>query len=146
MINMSKYSAGTHDVSVFSFSIHYVIIYLYIIERLSSWGTLRIHPSWPRSETGLDLLPALFHMYLLVCLGPPSILLFLPTIHVSHVHPPLTTWRLNTSTQVNNMTMLCLMYNGHTYIHHKNITIFFFFTLLHFWAGRLALILLVGNR
>ncbi len=59
----------------------------------------------------------------LVCLGPPSILLFVPTIHVSHVHPPLTTRRLNTSTQVNNMAMLHLIYNRHTYIHHISITI-----------------------
>jgi hypothetical protein len=49
------------------------------------------------------------------CLGPPSILLFVPTIHVSHVDTPLTTRRLNTSTQENNMAMLHLIYNRHTY-------------------------------
>jgi hypothetical protein len=38
----------------------------------------------------------------LVCLGPPSILLFVPTIYVSHMQPPLTTGQLNTNTQVNN--------------------------------------------
>ncbi len=42
----------------------------------------------------------------LVCPGPPSILLFVPTIHVSHMHPPMPTGRLNTCTQVNNMAML----------------------------------------
>ncbi len=42
--------------------------------------------------------------------------------------PPLTTGQLNTSTQVRNMAMLHLIYNGHTYLHHINIT---FHSLLH---------------
>ncbi len=46
----------------------------------------------------------------LVCLGPPSILPFVPTIHVSGVHPPLPTRQLNTSIQVNNMASLHLIY------------------------------------
>jgi hypothetical protein len=93
----------------------------YILERLFSWSTSRICPSWPCLQARLDILPALFHMYLLVCLGPPSMWLFVPTISVSHVPPPLPTGRLNTSTQVNNMTMLHLMHNSHTYIYtsHK---------------------------
>ncbi len=66
----------------------------------------------------------------LVCLGPPSILLFVPTLHVSGVHPPLPTGQLNTSTQLNNMARLHLIYNGHTYlrVHHINVTIH---SLLH---------------
>ncbi len=84
----------------------------------------------------------------LVCLGPPSILLFVPRIRISLVHPPLTTWQLNTSIQVNNMAILRLIYNNHTYVHHINITIH---SLLHtyflyFWAGRLAPLPHVGNN
>jgi hypothetical protein len=72
-----------------------------------------------------------------VCLGPPSNLLFVPMIHVSHVHPPLTTIWLNTNTQVNNMTMLHLIYIGHTYVHHIiiNIQLFLHTSIL---LGRLA--------
>jgi hypothetical protein len=123
---------------------------LYILERLSSWSILQIRLSWPHPQARLDLFfffQDFFHIYLLVCLGPPSIWLFIPTIRVSHVHPSLTTRQLNTSTQVNNLTMLHLIYNGHTYIHHINVTIFISFILpLHFWAGRLAPIPLIGNR
>ncbi len=36
----------------------------------------------------------------LVCLGPPSSLLFVPKFHIAHVHPPLTTRWLNTIMQV----------------------------------------------
>jgi hypothetical protein len=51
------------------------------------------------------------------CHGPPSILLFVPTIHVSHVHPPLPTEGLYTRTQVNNMAMVHLIYKvTHIYI------------------------------
>jgi hypothetical protein len=55
---------------------------------------------------------------ILVCLGPPSILLFVPLAHVSHVHPSLPTQQLKTCVQVNNMALLHLMYNSHTYLHH----------------------------
>ncbi len=78
---------------------------------------------------------------LLVCLGPPSILLFVPTTHVSHVHPSLTTEQLNTSTQVNNMAMLYLIYNGHICICQSQnyYCVQLFFTLpLYSWAGQLA--------
>ncbi len=74
----------------------------------------------------------------LVCLGPPSILLFVPMIHVSHVHPPLTTGRLNTSTHVNKMAMLHLIYNRHTYVHHINITIQLFLYTSSTLLGRPA--------
>ncbi len=65
---------------------------------------------------------------ILVCLGPPSILLFVPPLHVSHMHPPLPIGQLNTSIQVNNMAMLHLIYNSQTYLHHIHITIH---SLLH---------------
>jgi hypothetical protein len=74
----------------------------------------------------------------LVSLGPPRILLFVPIVHVSHVHPPLTTRWLNTNTQVNNIAMLHIMYKGHTYLHHIIITIQLFLLLLYSWAGQLA--------
>ncbi len=60
----------------------------------------------------------------LVCLGPPSSLTFVTTIHISHVHPPLTMRRLNPAIQVNNTGVLHLMYTGHMYtVHHIIITI-----------------------
>jgi hypothetical protein len=59
----------------------------------------------------------------LVCLGPPSILLFIPPFHVSHVHSPLPIGQLYTSIQVNNMAMLHLIHNSHTYLHRIHITI-----------------------
>ncbi len=59
-----------------------------------------------------------------VCLGPPSILLFFWKIHISHVHPPLPTGQLGTSTQVNNMAMLHHIYTvTHIYVHHIFIII-----------------------
>ncbi len=73
-----------------------------------------------------------------VCLGPPSILLFVPTIHVSHMHPPWTTRWLNTDTQVNNVGMLHLTYNRHTYIHHIIITIQLFPHTPYILLGRPA--------
>jgi hypothetical protein len=63
-----------------------------------------------------------------VCPGPPSILLFVPTIQASHMHPPLTTRGLNTSTQVNNMGMLHLIYNRHNYS-YSTLSSYFFYTL-----------------
>ncbi len=75
---------------------------------------------------------------ILVCLGPPSILLFVPSFHVSHVHPPLPIGQLNASIQVNNMATLHLIYNSHTYLHYIQINIH---SLLHTSStllGRLA--------
>ncbi len=46
----------------------------------------------------------------LVCSGPHIILLFVPTILVTHVHPPLSTGQLNTSAQANNMATLHHIY------------------------------------
>ncbi len=58
-----------------------------------------------------------FTCIFLVCPGSPSILLFVPTIHVSYMHPPLPTRRLNACAQVNNMAMLHYMYMvTHIYI------------------------------
>jgi hypothetical protein len=81
---------------------------------------------------------------LLVCLG---ILLFVPTIHVSHTHPLLPTGQLNTGTQVNNMAVLHLIYVvTHIYITFTLLFISLFILLLHLWAGWLAPSLLVGNK
>ncbi len=53
-------------------------------------------------------------------------------IHSSHVHPPLTTRRLNTAKQVNNMGALHLMYNWHIYTSHNyyypTSSLYFFYT------------------
>ncbi len=67
----------------------------------------------------------------LICLGPPSSLLFVPLIHISHVHPSLTTRWLNTDIQVNNMGVRYLIYNGYLNIMQCYCTIlllFFFYT------------------
>jgi hypothetical protein len=61
-----------------------------------------------------------------------------PTIHVSHVHPPLTTRQLNTNIQVNNMAMLHLINNRHTYVHHIIITIQYFLHTSSTLSGRPA--------
>ncbi len=85
----------------------------------NSWSTSRIHPSWPRPQVRLSLLSTPFHIVSsLFVLALPSSLLFISTIHISHVHPPLTTRQLNTAIQVNNMGVLHLMYNGHIYTSH----------------------------
>ncbi len=67
-----------------SFYGNYAIITLCILERPSSWSTLRIRPSWPQSRVRLRLLLLSSIGVLLVCFGPPSILLFTPNTHVSH--------------------------------------------------------------
>jgi hypothetical protein len=97
-------------------STHIVYHTLYILEGLSPWGTSGICPSLPRPRVRLNLLLVLFTCVLLVCHSPLSILLFAPTIHVSHMHPPLPTGQLNTSTQVNNKTMLHLIYSTWSHI------------------------------
>jgi hypothetical protein len=61
----------------------YVTKVLYILERLSSWSTSGIRPSWPQSKVELRLLLPCLMSILLVCLGPPSILMFVPTTQVS---------------------------------------------------------------
>ncbi len=90
---------------------------MYILEQLSSWSTSRIRRHglvlrlyWTSGQLSS---PCIF----LVCPGPTSILLFVPTIHVSHMHPPLPTGQLNTCAQVNYMAMLHHMYMvTHIYI------------------------------
>jgi hypothetical protein len=80
-----------------------------------------------------------FSSVFLVCTGPPSILLFVPTDRVSHLTPSLLSGQLLTNVQVNNTAALHDTH-GHTYIHQKSALLFFFsFTLLPlFLAGRLA--------
>ncbi len=67
----------------------HTIIVLYILEWLTSGSTLRICLSWPRSRVKLCLLLALFPKYTFVYSGSPSILLFVPTAHISHSTPSL---------------------------------------------------------
>jgi hypothetical protein len=68
-----------------------------------------------------------------VCPGPPSILLFVPTIHASHVHPPLTTRQLNTKTQINNghatsYIQQLIICTSHNY-HYSTLSSYFFYIL-----------------
>ncbi len=79
------------------------------------------------------LVSSLPYCIFLVCLGPPSSLLFVSMIHISQVHPPFTTTWLNTAIQVNNTGVLHLMYNGHIYTSHNyyypTSSLPFFYTL-----------------
>jgi hypothetical protein len=97
--------------------------YLYILERPSSWSTSRILPSWPQSRIELRILLLSFIINLLVCFGPPSILLSVPTALVSRSPFPVS-WQLNTNVQVNNMAAPNHIYTqAHTYLYHIYITI-----------------------
>ncbi len=132
---------ATHNISVYFFlHINYIIIYV-LCTYLSGYFLgapceyvhlgLVLRLDWPSCQPPSTCI-------FLVCLGPSSILLFVPTIHVSHVHPLLKTGWLNTSTQVNNMAMLHLIYNGHTYVHHIIITIQLFLHTSSILLGRPA--------
>ncbi len=113
-----------------------MIIILYILEWPSSWSTSRIHPSWPQSRVELRLLLLCFISILLVCLGPPSITLFAPTIQVTR------SLFLNTDVQVNKTAMPHLTYTyTHIYITFMLLFIFFFTLLPSSWEGWLAQIL-----
>ncbi len=86
------------------------------LERPSSWSASRICPPRPQSRFELRLLFLSFMSILLVCFGPPSILLFTPMAHVSR-SPFLFSRQLNTNVQVNNMAVLHHIYTGtHTHI------------------------------
>ncbi len=111
---------------------------LYILERPSSWSTSRIHPSWPQSRVRLRPLLLSSMSLLLICLGPPSILLFTPMAHVSCSNPPSPTGQLHTNIQANNIAMLHHIYvHSHTYLHHIYITTHFFLHTSSTLLGRL---------
>ncbi len=69
----------------------------------------------------------------LVCLGPPSSLLFVPTIHISHMHPPLTTRWLNSYTSKHHGCVI--QHVQRTYIHYSTFHLIF---IPYSWAGRLV--------
>ncbi len=121
---------AAYDISVpFSFwhKLHCHTLYTYLNSYLLGapreyvWHVLVLGSDWTSCQLSSTCI-------LLVCLGPPSILLFVPPFHVSHVHPPLPIGQLNTSIQVNNMAILHLRSNSHTYLHHIHITMY---SLLH---------------
>jgi hypothetical protein len=114
------------------------IYILYILERLSLAAPCEyVHPGLVSGlDWALHQLTPILHPY---CLSwPPSSLLFVPTIHISHKYPSLTTKRLNTIIQVNNMGMQHLMYNRHidTYIHHIIITVQYFSSYFFYTSGQ----------
>ncbi len=103
---------------------NYIIIALYILERLSSWRTSRRHPSWPRPRVRLNLLLALFHKYL-TCLSWPTQYLAVCSNDSYFTPTPSLATTSNTSAQVNNMAMPHDIYTlAHSYIIY--ITIRFF--------------------
>ncbi len=137
---MSKHITGnSRHLRFFLFNTNYIIIYFVhtsvvtFLEHLTNMSVMA--SSLGQTESLASSSSCIF----LVCLGPPSILLFVPMIHVSHMHPPLPTGQLNTSTQVNNMAMLHLIYNV-THIYITKILLFILFLMLipHHWAGRLV--------
>ncbi len=110
---------------------------LYILEQPSSWSTLLICPSWPRSRSRLSLLLAFRSTCISCCQVSFSIILFFPTDRVSHLTPSSLSGWLFTNVQVYNTTMLSDTHR-HTYIHHKSITILlssFLFFHLSWQAG-----------
>ncbi len=140
----------TRNIPIFFFYMNWNIIpmyILYILERLSLTAPREyVHSSLVLgSDWAIYQLSSI--LYLIRLPWPTQQLgLFTPTLHVSHVHPPLTTRRLNTAIQVNNMGAWHLIYNGH--IHHITLlyyTISLLIFLPNFWAGRLAPNFHVGN-
>ncbi len=106
-----------HPSLFFSYELHLCILctYLssYFLKHLANRSIMA------SSRVRQSLQPALFYIVSSsICLGLPNSLLFGPTYHISHVYPPLTTRRLNTTIQEKNMGMLHLMYDRRTYIHH----------------------------
>ncbi len=126
---------------------NYATITLYILERPSAWGTswILLHSLDPE----MDWTPCWYSSIsvFLVWTGPHSILLLVPTTHVSHSNPPLPAGQLNTRVQVNNIATLHHIYTV-TLIHITFILLFFpFFILLPLlWAGWLAKALLVCHK
>jgi hypothetical protein len=123
---------------------HDLFIHIYTYLSGSSLPRLANCPSWscpwvtssepfPQSSS-----PTLI-LCQLVCLGPPSSLLFVPTIHISHVQTPFTTRRFNTFIQVNIMGAQYNIYNRH-------LTTFLLMLLLYLWAGQLTPDFHVGNK
>ncbi len=91
--------------SLYTFYTFYTYFSGYPLQHLANMSILA--SSWGQTEPFASLL---LSCILLVCLCPPSSLLFVPTIYISHAHPHLTTRWLNTIIQVNNMGAWHLMY------------------------------------
>jgi hypothetical protein len=116
-----RYIQMTCNIPIFSLctTYNYVhFIHTWAVKHLANMSILAL--SSGQTESLVSSLP---YCIFLVCLGPPSSLLFVSTIHISQVHPPFTTTWLNIAIQVNNTGVPHLMYNGHIYIHHTIITI-----------------------
>jgi hypothetical protein len=114
-----------------NFSLHhtYVAKVLYILERPSSWSTSRICPSWPQPRVELSLLLPCLMSILLVCLGPPSILMFAATTQF-HAYPSPLAGQLNTDNQVYNTAMS----NFSTQIHKSTShSCYYSFSSSHFF-------------
>ncbi len=102
----------------------------YILER-PSWSNSRIRLSWPWSRGGLSLLLDLFPQVYSCLLWATQYLAICSKKNGSYfaLNPFLAYWRLNTSVQVNNMSVLHHIHTGtHMYLHHINTTIY---SLLH---------------
>jgi hypothetical protein len=125
---------------------NHTIIVLYILERQSSWSTLRICPSWPQSRVRLCLLLVLFPQVYSCLLWPTQYLPVCSNSSYFALNPFLADWRLNTSVQVNNTTALDHIYTD-THIYITSILLFILFStvLPLLLAGQLPLALPVGH-
>jgi hypothetical protein len=112
----------------------YVTKVLYILEQPSSWSTSRIRPSWPQSRVELRLLLPCLMSILLVCLGPSSILMFVPMTQVSCLPFPASQTALHQhmNKQHGHTTF------WYTYLHHIHVTIHFLLYTSSILLGRLA--------
>ncbi len=107
-----------------------MIIILYILEQPSSWSNSRIPLSWLQSRIELRLLLLCLMSILLVCLGPPSSLMFVPMTQVSRsiFSASRTAQHRHTSKQHGHATSYVHI---HTYLHHIHVN--FSFSSLHFF-------------
>ncbi len=123
-----------------------VAMSLYILEQLSSWSTLRIRPSCPRSRVRLNLLPDLLPQVYFCILWPIQYLAVCS--NGSHFTLDLFSacWRPSICTQVKQHFSDTSDTYGHTQIYITSTLFSFFLTPLPLpLAGRLLLTDLVGH-
>ncbi len=125
----------THSIPI-SFSyyiiIHYIYIHFILLEQLSLEAPCEyVHSGL---VLGLDWAPCQLSsvLYLPYLSWPTQQLVIHPNDHISHMHPPLTTRRLNTAIQVNNMVrhISCTtdIYISYNYCYSTS-SLYFFYTL-----------------
>jgi hypothetical protein len=106
-----------------------IATFLYILEQLSSWSTLRICPSCPWSRVRLNLLLNLFLQVYSFLLWPTQYLAVCSNGSHFTLDPFLACWRPNTCTQVNNTLALHHIHmDTHIYITSTFIILLLLYT------------------